>query len=320
MKHRIGWTYLLTLVVLVGLVFWALSTGADQQPLAHTWQTLLRHHRGAYWHTIVAIRLPRIVAALVAGAALAVAGAFFQATTRTAIADPSILGVSAAADLFVLLAGVLAPQLAFLPLVAAWVGGLICVGLLLWGARRGNPYQLLLIGVALNAMFVGLKALFVQPGTFSSAQSLATITWAQTLTMTVVGVLGLMAAVVLAPWANALKIGDAQLATAGLSVGRLKVSLLGVAVLLCSTVTAYAGVLPFIGILVPHLARRLVGHDYRELVPFTTLLGAATLLLIDTLGRTLVLPNEIAAATILAIIGGPALIVILVKKGVYHAD
>jgi iron complex transport system permease protein len=265
------------------------------------------------------IRLPRIVAALVSGAALSVGGALFQATLRNSIADPSILGISAGADLAILLAGFVAPHMLLTNFVAAVIGGGVSLVLLV-GLRGQNPYQLILIGVALNAMFVGIKALFVAPGTVLSAQSFATITWAQTLVLAICGVLGLLVAMMIAPWANYLKIGDAQLATIGLPLPWLKRCLLLVAVYLTSTVTAYVGVLPFIGIIVPHLSRWCVGHDYREVIPFATMLGALVLLVIDTFGRVITVPNEIAAATLLAVVGGPALILILSRKGIYNGD
>ncbi|WP_461215261.1 iron ABC transporter permease [Lacticaseibacillus sp. GG6-2] len=320
MKRRSHIAYLLVLLALVALILWALTTGASNQSVADTWQTLVAHHQTTYYHTLMTIRLPRIVAALVAGAALAVAGAFFQATLRNAIADPSILGVAAGADLFVMLAGLLLPSLALRNFIGALLGGLVSLALLVHFDHRANPYKLILIGVALNTMFVGIKTLFVQPGTVATSQSLATITWHNALGMIGLGVIGLIVALLLAPWANYLKIGDAQLATIGLPVRRIRVILLVLAALLTSTTTAAIGIIPFIGIIVPHLSRWCVGHDYREVVPFATLLGAAVLLAVDTLGRTLVMPNEIAAATILAVIGGPALIVILAKKGIYNGD
>ncbi|MFD1483658.1 iron ABC transporter permease [Lacticaseibacillus baoqingensis] len=320
MKQTESRAYFVVILGLIIAIGWAFSAGVDQHSLLGTWQTVLHDHHSVYYQTLMTIRLPRIVAALVSGAALSVAGTFFQAALRNSIADPSILGISAGADLAILIGGFLLPKMVLTNLLAAVVGGVISLGLLMGFRGQSNPYKLILIGVALNTMFVGLKTLFIKPATVVAGQSFATITWAQTLVLLVSGVLGLVAALVIAPWANYLKIGDRQLATIGLPVRQLQGSLLLVAVYLTSTVTAYAGVIPFIGIIVPHLSRWWVGHDYRELVPFATLLGALLLLVIDTLGRTLIMPNEIAAATLLAVIGGPALILILAKKGIYNGN
>lgn len=311
-KHPV-WAYSILLIALVSLVAFALLQGATAVSLAHL--------DDQQFNTLFNIRLPRIVAALVSGAMLAVAGAFFQAALRNAIADPSILGISAGASLFQLLGGLLLPALLFNKFIFALLGGLVAFLLLLQFQRQMDPYRLILIGVALNAMFVGIQQIFTPPTTSSAGSTFATSTWTTTLFLVVLGIVGLMLALLLAPWANYLKIGDAQLQTLGVAVTWVRLALLLLAVYLTSTVTASVGVLPFIGIIVPHVSRYFVGHDYRQVIPFTVLAGAFLLLLSDTVGRLIVLPNEITAATILAVIGGPFLIAILAQqRGQVHAS
>lgn len=320
MKRRKFWAYGIVLIALLLVCTWAFMTGASQKTLGQTWHTLFFDQQSNYFHTLMTIRLPRIVAALVSGAALAVAGVFFQATLRNAIADPSLLGISAGADLFALAGTVLLPRVLGVSIMAALIGGVVALGLLLCFHGRTNSYQLILIGVALNAMFVGVKALFGAPGGSTSGASLATLTWPNVLVLLVLGLIGLVVSVLVAPWANYMKIGDAQLTTIGLPVRWLQISLLALTVLLTSTVTAVIGVMPFLGIIVPHLSRFWVGHDYADVVPFSILLGAGSLLAVDTIGRTVVMPTEISAATLLTVIGGPVLIWVLTRKGLTYED
>lgn len=120
---------------------------------------------------------------------------------------------------------------------------------------------------------------------------------------------------ILLPWANYLKLSDEELRSLGVPATLLRGVLVLLAVLLAATATVSVGVIAFIAIIVPHIGRRLVGSDYQQLLPFSLLSGAWLLLFTDSLGRILVLPNEIPASVILAIIGGPFLIYLLLRPG-----
>lgn len=286
--------YLILTLLLAITIAWALTSGASSRGLADL-------------NILFNIRLPRIISALLGGAALAVSGAFFQAALRNPIAEPALLGISSAANLFALIGGLLLPALFSAKIIAAILGG--CLAFLTLASLQKNidPYRLILVGVALNAVFTALGNL-LNPN--QNAFSLATSTWTTTLFLAVITLLGLAVALVISPFANYLKVGDRQLQTLGLSPKQLRISLL----LLAASSTACIGILAFIGIIVPHHARFLLGHDYRQLVPFCALGGAELLLLTDTIGRLVIAPNEISANIILAIIGGPFLIYILLGR------
>ncbi|WP_461240774.1 iron ABC transporter permease [Paucilactobacillus sp. N302-9] len=320
MKRYKGVAYLSVAILLLITIIWSITAGASQQSLTQTWHTLLFGHHTNYFNTLINIRLPRIVATMICGAMLSIAGTFFQATLRNSVADPSILGIAAGADLFVLFATLLFPAMLGVKFVFGLLGGLIALGLLVQTHNQAHPYKIILIGVALNTMFLGIKQLFSQNALQSSGQSFATITWSSTIPVLILGSLGLMGALLLSGWANYLKIGDHQLKTIGLHANTIRLTLLLLAVYLTSSVSVVAGVLPFLGIITTHISRYFVGSDYREIVGFAIPLGAFLLLFIDTLGRTIIIPSEISAAAILAVIGGPALILILTKKGIYNGD
>lgn len=300
MRTKVTTASLCLLLLITILV--ALTNGASAVNLFHLTTTSA--------NTLFTIRLPRVIAALVAGATVSVSGALLQAALRNPIADPGIMGISSGASLFALLGGLLVPG-SFLARVGwAFLGGLVAFEVLVRFQPRLDPYRLILVGVAINAFFTGISDLIPSlPGT--STTSLATVTWSGATTLAILGLLGLIGAVILAPWGNYLKVSDPQLVTLGQNPRRLRTGLLLLAVFLATTATATVGVLAFIGIIVPHAGRQLVGHDYNRLLPFTMLAGSWLLLFFDTLGRLVIRPSELPAAALLAVFGGPTLIMIL---------
>lgn len=300
MRTKVTTASLCLLLLITILV--ALTNGASAVNLFHLTTTSA--------NTLFTIRLPRVIAALVAGATVSVSGALLQAALRNPIADPGIMGISSGASLFALLGGLLVPG-SFLARVGwAFLGGLVAFEVLVRFQPRLDPYRLILVGVAINAFFTGISDLIPSlPGT--STTSLATVTWSGATTLAILGLLGLIGAVILAPWGNYLKVSDPQLVTLGQNPCRLRTGLLLLAVFLATTATATVGVLAFIGIIVPHAGRQLVGHDYNRLLPFTMLAGSWLLLFFDTLGRLVIRPSELPAAALLAVFGGPTLIMIL---------
>lgn len=293
--------YGILLVVLGVTVVVALANGASDVNLLYLTPTGV--------NTLLNIRLPRVVAAVVAGAAAAVSGAFLQSALKNPIAGPSIIGVSSAASLFAIIGGILLPNWYWSKTLWAALGGLVVLAVLLKMQPHLAAVELILGGVALNATFSGLLALL--PST--SSVSLATITWQQTIVLTVCALVGLMAAVWVAQWGNYLKLSDTKLLTLGLNPQRMRLVLLVIAVWLATTVAAAIGVIAFIGIIVPHFARWYIGRDYNHVVVVSMLAGGWLLLAVDTLGRLIIQPSELPAATLLAIIGGPLLVVILLR-------
>ena len=246
-------SYLVLAVLLVVTVWIALTNGASHFSLLKMTATDA--------NTLFNIRLPRIITALMAGAMLSVSGAFFQAALRNPIADPGIMGVSAGAALFAFVGALLLPSFFFGKVVFAFVGGALALGVLIFFQPQMDPYRLILIGVALNATFTGIASVFSS----TSQVSLGTVTWLGCLTVTVLGILGLIGVVLVTNWGNYLKVSDEQLRSLGLSAGKLRLALLGLAVFLATTSTAVIGVIAFIGIIVPHVGRVLVGRGALEL-------------------------------------------------------
>ncbi|GAX02630.1 iron ABC transporter permease protein [Secundilactobacillus pentosiphilus] len=308
--------YVIICLALIVTAILALMLGTQFYSLPQLWQALLGN-RPAVLSTVLTFRLPRVLAAMIAGGMLASAGAISQAVFRNRLADPTILGVTSAGELFMLLGGMVLPAFIFQKQLLALLGGLVAFALLANRKTLRQPYQLIIVGVALNLTFMALTQLFTKGINVSSSLGFNGITWSSVYSLLITGFVGLVAVLLMAPWANDLKLPDEQLASVGLPVTAMRLGLLALVVYLSADVTAAVGTIPFIGIIVPNVARYFVGHDYQTILPFSMLSGAWLLLVVDTIGRLVVLPSELSAATIMAVIGGPFLI-ILVQRGGFH--
>ncbi|MBK3497357.1 iron ABC transporter permease [Viridibacillus sp. YIM B01967] len=265
------------------------------------------------------LRFPRIIVALFAGAALSVSGVLLQAVMRNPLADAGVIGISAGAGLASTVIITFFPMLFFWSPLFAFLGGAFACFLvfsLSWKSGL-NPLKLILVGIAINAMFTGLREIggFMGVPTGSSVTSNITMkTWADVDLLVTYGSFGLILALLLYKWCNLLALQDKTVKSLGFELGKARIVIAAVAVLLAAVSTAVVGVIAFVGLLVPHIARKLVGTDHKVLIPFTALVGALLILVADTLGRTLVAPQEIPASTLMAIIGGPFLIFLLRKE------
>lgn len=269
------------------------------------------------------LRFPRILVAIFAGAALSVAGVLLQAIMRNPLADAGVIGISTGAAFTKLFIVMFVPTLFFFSPIFAFIGGaLACFLVFLLSWKSGlNPLKLILVGIAINAMFTGLTEALISMGgslnaSASSAigSSLTLKTWDDVTLIATYGSVGLIAAFAVYAWCNVLVLSDKTAKSIGFNVTLARVVIAAIAVLLSAISVVVAGVISFVGLLVPHIARRLVGHDHKVLIPFTAALGALIILLADTIGRTMIAPMEIPASTIMAIIGGPFLIFLL-RKG-----
>lgn len=269
------------------------------------------------------LRFPRIIVALFAGASLSVAGVLLQAVLRNPLAEPGIIGVSAGAGFFGMLMIAIFPTLFFYTPLFSFIGGAIAFLLVyMFSWKSGlNPLRMILIGVAINAIFTSLSQTFNYRGSYTSSMvqevttsTLSMKTWGDVKIAVFYGLIGLVLAWLLFRWCNYLVLEDKTAMSLGFNVNLARFVVSAVAVLLASIATATAGMFLFVGLIVPHISRQFVGTDHKWLIPFTALLGATFILLSDTIGRLIIAPNEIPASIIMALIGGPFLIFVLRKS------
>ncbi|HEX5686865.1 MAG TPA: iron ABC transporter permease [Ideonella sp.] len=277
------------------------------------------------------LRVPRALLALGVGAGLGLAGTLAQGLFRNPMADPGLLGITsggacAAALVLTLFAGAHTPvPEVWRPWVlpaAALAGGLtVCFGLdrLARWLTPGSVAGLLLTGLALNALTMAVVGLCSFLATdeqlrslnFWTLGSLAGGHWGVVVVLGAVLVLALPASLHLSNGLNALALGEAAAGHVGLDVARLRAQVIALVALLCGLSVAWCGVIGFIGLMAPHLARLLVGADQRRLLPLAAGLGGALLLAADTVARTIALPAEIPVGIFTALLGAPLFLAML---------
>lgn len=285
-------------------------------------------------NVLMAIRLPRVVLACLVGGGLAVAGAALQGLFRNPLADPALLGVSSGAALAVAVVIVLGGGfIATLPMAvrswalpgAAFVGACAVTMLVYAFASRRASLDvsvLLLAGIAINALAgagLGVASFLSEDQqlrdiTFWLLGSLAGITWGKLLPVAVMMGLGLLVLMILARPLNAFLLGEREAFQVGFAVERVKRQLVIVTALASGAAVALTGMIGFVGLLVPHLARLLVGADHRRLLPSAALLGASLLLLADLLARLVVLPAELPIGVVTSLLGAPFFLWMLLKR------
>ncbi|EHO49556.1 FecCD family ABC transporter permease [Lentilactobacillus kisonensis] len=305
--------YLVIICLLIVTILISFTLGASFISPQEMISAFSGHHPNQN-EILLTIRAPRILAALLCGAMLAVAGALSQSAFKNILADPSILGITSAAELFVTFGGFLLPTFTGGKLIDALLGGAFALLFLTSRSVLKSPYKLIIVGVALMLTFSGFQQLFSDGMAQTTTGSLNGITWSDTTGLLILGVSGMLIAVLVSPWANYLKLSGVQLQTKGASPLLMRFSLLAVMVYLSAGTTAVVGIVPFVGIVVPNVARHLVGRDYTTLIPMSMLLGAWLLLVVDTIGRIVVLPSELSAATLMTVLGGPFLVVMLQRR------
>lgn len=271
------------------------------------------------------VRLPRAVAALLSGSALAISGVVIQNVLNNALAAPNIIGVNAGAGFAVLFVIALFPTMTGAIPIAAFLGALFA-SLLIYAiaARTGaSRTTITLAGVAISSVFTacsnGLKTFF--PDTIYNANTFfiggfSGVAWKNLFPAWGVILLGLLLALLLSGDMDVLVLGDETAYSLGLNVRPLRFALLAIASLLAGGAVSFSGLLGFVGLIVPHILRRFTGQRHRVLVPLAALGGGIFVLICDTLSRTLFAPYEIPVGIVLSVLGGPFFIfLILTKKG-----
>ena len=273
-------------------------------------------------------RLPRILFAALAGGALAVAGVLFQALLRNSLATPFTLGISAGSSFGAVVAiSIGLNRIVFgIPIISvfAFVGAFTTIGLVFYVSRsRGAlpTFTLLLAGVTLNFVFGALTLFVHYASDFAQAYMMTRwmmgsvdVDYPTVMRCVPFVLLGFAAVMWMSPKLNVLAAGEDWAASRGVDVPRLKKYCYFTGSVLTGAVTAFSGPIGFVGLVVPHTLRLIVGPDHRIVVPGSFFLGGAFLVLCDTAARTLLAPTEIPVGAITALIGGPFFIILLKKK------
>lgn len=328
MKHRgifkLGIICLMLTVLLLGMMLLALSLGSAGYSVQEIIKGLLSEESSDVYVVVYNLRLPRVIMAIEVGASLAVSGALLQAVMRNPLADPGIIGVSAGAATSATTILLIYPTLLSLVPLFAFSGAVFaCILIYVLAWREGvDPVRLILSGVAINTVLGAYNA-FLQmlnsdnlSGVLAFMNgSLSGVTWERIYVITAYASLGLLFSAGCAKSANILQLGDEMAEGLGIDVDRVRLFLSAVGAFLAAATVAVAGMIGFLGLVVPHICRMIVGSDYKLLIPVSALLGALLLLAADTLGRTLINGMEIPVGIVMAATGGPFFLYMLRKKG-----
>ncbi|QEA00256.1 iron ABC transporter permease [Lysinibacillus fusiformis] len=316
-----------TFVITILAAVIAIGLGSVHISIPDILSTLIngRGQEGVYNTTIIwDIRLPRVLLALIIGASIAISGALLQAVMGNPLADPGLTGVTSGAAAFVLLILLANPELTHLIPIAAFVGGLIAAAIvyaLAWRRTGITPITIILSGVAVNALcggVIGFLSILYSDRLPSAVQwmngSLAAKGNASLHMIYLYAIIGWILSIFAIRKANIIRLGDQVATNLGESVTRIRIMLSILAVFLAAISVAAVGMISFVGLIVPHMARLLVGSDYKYMLPMSMALGAIVLLVADTGGRTIFAPLDIPAGILMAVIGGPYFLYLMRKR------
>jgi iron complex transport system permease protein len=314
--------FMLVVSALSGVLF-SLVSGAVKISPVEIWKVLLSHESSAVRDIIWNIRLPRTLVAALLGVNLSVSGVLLQGVMRNSMADPHIIGVSSGAGLFGLAVLIVFPAYAYLLTPVSFIGAIstaLLIYVLSWKGGA-NPVRVILAGVAVSALLnSGISGLLtfysdrVQGAMMFLVGGLSARSWPHFDLILPYTLGGLLLAMLGSQHMNILLLGEAEAKSLGLHVETSRLYFTAIATLLAASAVSVVGLLGFVGLIVPHAARMLVGSDYRILIPASALLGIAVLTISDTLARLAFAPIELPVGILMGVIGAPFFLYLLRRR------
>ncbi|MEH7585429.1 MULTISPECIES: FecCD family ABC transporter permease [Priestia] len=314
------------LLVFIIMFGYSMIFGAADISIKDVWLALSSSSVNEQISIIRDIRLPREIAAVFVGAALSVSGAIMQGMTRNPLADPGLLGLTSGAN------AALAVTIAFIPsvnylgitiacFIGAAVGAILVFGIA--AIKRGgfSPLRIVLAGAAVSAFLyaigegVGIYFKISKDVSMWTAGGIVGTSWGQLQIIVPFIVGGIFIALLLSRQLTILSLNEEVAVGLGQQTTKVKTILFVVMILLAGASVALVGNMVFIGLMIPHIVRGIVGTDYRYIIPMSAVTGAAFMLLADTLGRTVSAPYETPIAAVVSMIGLPFFLVIVRKGG-----
>lgn len=319
-------TLLISTILLICSLFFALSFGAKSLPLSTIWEAIWQFDESNVEHQVLhSVRFPRVLASALVGAAFAVAGTLMQGVTRNPLADVGVLGINAGATFVVAISFVIFPNIPFTLLMILSFIGATCTTLFIFflgmNAPGGlTPLKLTLAGTVIASMLHSLTAGIAiyfelsQDLAFWYAGGVAGVEWPQLIAIAPIIVTVLIAAMLLGKSLSIMAMGEEMAINLGLNTKRIRILAILFALLLAGVSVAAVGSIAFVGLVIPHIARKFVGVDYRFVLPISALLGALLLVIADLVARTIDPPKEFAIGVIVAMIGVPFFLMIARKE------
>lgn len=321
---------LISMALVIVSIFISLSLGSKNISISNVFKIIFNPQNdvNVIEQSIIRKRISRTVFSLLAGSALGISGALMQSVTRNPIADPSILGVNTGASLFIVFGisffglSTIGQYIGF-ALAGGIFAAIFVYGIGSMGSGGATPLKLALSGVSVSAALSSITSALLIPNAnvmdeyrFWQVGSVGGVGWDGVFKFLPFFVVGLTISVLSSSALNAMSLGDEVATSLGVKVGLLRISASFASVILCATVTAFAGPISFIGLISPHIIRLLLGADQRIVIPMSAITGAIILTVSDVIGRVIGSPGEVEAGIITAFVGGPILIILAAKSKV----
>lgn len=317
--------YILVLFVFLFILsyFISLGNGAAKIPIGEIVRAIFSEENNVNRQVIWNVRLPRTIVAGLVGICLSLSGAILQGVMRNPLAGPNIIGVSAGAGFAALLLLILFPEFYFLAPGGAFAGALLATLFIYTLAWKDGalPTRLILAGVAVSSLLnAGINALMTfYPDRVAGVISfmvggLSATTWIQVKMILPYISIGIMAVLFLPTKLNVLALGDEVATGLGLSVEKTRFLFIILSSLLAGAAVSAVGLLGFVGLMVPHIARFFIGSDYRYLFPASIFLGGTIVMLCDTVARVMFAPMEIPVGIIMSALGAPFFLYLLRRR------
>ncbi|MDA2136529.1 iron ABC transporter permease [Bacillus cereus group sp. Bc256] len=317
----------LTILSLIGSIFLAVAFGAKDIHLQTVWTAVFNYNPKLTQHQIIyELRLPRVIGAAVVGAAFAVAGAVMQGVTRNPLADAGVLGINAGAMFVVALSFAFFPHMPYSYLmIVSFIGAVLSTVLIfiIGSATSGGltPMRLTIAGAVMAALLHSLSsgvAIYYdlsQDLAFWYAGGVAGVKWEHLKFLVPIILITILFATVIGRSISLISMGDDVATNLGVKTNRTRILGMIIVVILAGVSVSAVGSIGFVGLVIPHIARKLVGVNYRLIIPMSALLGAMLLVLADLGARTVNPPKELAIGIMVALVGVPFFLYIARKVG-----
>ncbi|WP_339216912.1 iron ABC transporter permease [Ornithinibacillus sp. FSL M8-0202] len=304
----------------------SLLFGAADIDFQSVWLALTSSDQTDQITIIRELRIPRVVAAMFVGASLSVAGAIMQGLTRNPLADPGLLGLTAGANLALAITIASIPSANYFSImlacfIGAAIGALLVFGIGLMKKGGFSPFRIVLAGAAVTALLtaisdaIGIYFKIAKDVSMWTSGGLIGTTWKQLLVIIPVIVIGIIVAILFSRQLTILSLHENVAVGLGQKTRKIKAVLFVVIILLTGAAVALVGNMVFIGLMIPHMVRAIVGTDYRVIIPFSAIVGATFMMLADLAGRTINAPYETPVAAIVAILGLPFFLIVIHRGG-----
>lgn len=315
--------------ILLASIFVSISVGSVNIPVSEIFRFFTSENE-VYRKIIFEIRLPRVLNAVLVGASLACSGLILQSLLKNNLAEPGLLGISSGAGLGAILIFLLSSSIPFYFITPVSFVFAMSATLIVFIIAKGLNYKytnfihsnkIILAGIAINALLSSINGFLLIVGGKNVTQILFWLSgglagrgWDEFYMTFVFVIIGLAAAVLMAKELNILSLGEELAVSLGLNLKLVQRLSIVIASLLAASAVAVAGIVSFVGLIVPNIAKMLVGHDYRYAIPCSIILGALLMVFADTVSRMIILPSELPAGIVISFIGAPIFIWLIIKN------